>query len=112
MLNLISKSKPDQVKLVGRVTIDLAKVINVGMYSSLTEFKLNFCSVEGSLILLMRTIAKNLTNLTVNDLDKSSYSEYYTSLSTALKGGASGISGKESVDLINSNSKFPVRNEE
>lgn len=33
VLNLISKSKPDQVKLVGRVTIDLAKVINVGMYS-------------------------------------------------------------------------------
>ena len=44
-LFLVSKSRPDQNKLVGRVTIDLAKVINVSMYEEPTEFKLNFCSV-------------------------------------------------------------------
>jgi hypothetical protein len=31
-LYLISKSRPDQNKLVGRVNIDLGKVVNVGMY--------------------------------------------------------------------------------
>jgi hypothetical protein len=33
MLNLLSRSRPDQVKLVGRVNVDLAKVINVDMYA-------------------------------------------------------------------------------
>lgn len=28
VLNLVSKSRPDQVKLVGRVSIDLAEIIN------------------------------------------------------------------------------------
>ena len=32
-LNLISKSRPDQSKLVGRVTIDLATILNEGLYS-------------------------------------------------------------------------------
>lgn len=31
-LYLISRSRPDQNKLVGRVNVDLGKVINVGMY--------------------------------------------------------------------------------
>lgn len=44
-LYLISRSRPDQNKLVGRVNVDLGKVINVGMYESPTEFKLNFCSI-------------------------------------------------------------------
>lgn len=35
-LYLISKSRPDQNKLVGRVNVDLGKVINVGMYESPT----------------------------------------------------------------------------
>ncbi len=32
-LYLVSKSRPDQNKLVGRVTIDLSKIINVEMYA-------------------------------------------------------------------------------
>lgn len=35
-LYLVSKSRPDQNKLVGRVTIDLAKIINVDMYAQPT----------------------------------------------------------------------------
>ena len=33
MINLVSKSRPDQVKLVGRVKIDLADVANKNMYA-------------------------------------------------------------------------------
>jgi hypothetical protein len=44
-LFLVSKSRPDQNKLVGRVNIDLGKVANVGMYAEPTEFRLNFCSI-------------------------------------------------------------------
>lgn len=32
MVNLISKSRPDQIKLVGRVLIDLADVLNYKKY--------------------------------------------------------------------------------
>lgn len=35
-LNLISKSRPDQSKLVGRVTIDLATLLNEGLYTEPT----------------------------------------------------------------------------
>ncbi len=28
VLNLVSKSRPDQVKLVGRISVDLAEVLN------------------------------------------------------------------------------------
>jgi hypothetical protein len=33
MLNLISKSRPDQIKLVGRVSIDLSSVLNEGLFA-------------------------------------------------------------------------------
>jgi hypothetical protein len=35
-LNLISKSKTDQPKLVGRTTIDLANLLNVHQYKEIT----------------------------------------------------------------------------
>jgi hypothetical protein len=35
-LNLISKSRPDQSKLVGRVTIDLSNILNEGSYTEPT----------------------------------------------------------------------------
>jgi len=55
-LYLVSKSRPDQNKLVGRVAIDLAKIVNFDMYGQPTEFKLNFCSVQGSIILQFSVI--------------------------------------------------------
>ena len=40
MINLISKSRPDQIKLVGRVMIDLAEVLNSHTFSDLTTSQL------------------------------------------------------------------------
>lgn len=40
MINLISKSRPDQIKLVGRVMIDLAEVLNLQTFSDLTTSQL------------------------------------------------------------------------
>jgi hypothetical protein len=82
-LFLVSKSRPDQNKLVGRVNIDLGKVANVGMYEEPTEFKLNFCSIEGSLVMQFRPLEQRLTTLTVQDLDKSSFIDFISQ--TTLK---------------------------
>lgn len=75
-LFLISRSRPDQHKLVGRVNIDVGKVINVGMYEAPTEFKLNFCSIEGTIIMQFKASDQKITNLTINDLDKSSFIDF------------------------------------
>jgi len=40
LLNLISKSRPDQIKLVGRVSIDLSDVINEGLFADYEEARL------------------------------------------------------------------------
>ena len=82
-LFLVSKSRPDQNKLVGRVTIDLAKVINVGMYADPTEFRLNFCSIEGSLIMQFATQEQKLTSMSIQNLDRSSFIDYISQ--SALK---------------------------
>lgn len=57
-LNLISKSRPDQPKLVGRVTIDLANLINNNLYPTITEFPLQFCSVNASLKASFKVVDK------------------------------------------------------
>jgi hypothetical protein len=55
-LNLISKSRPDQSKLVGRVTIDLASILNDGLYANQTEFPLQFCSVNATLVMAFEVV--------------------------------------------------------
>ena len=55
-LNLISKSRPDQSKLVGRVTIDLASLLNDHLYADPTEFQLQFCSVNASLVMAFKVL--------------------------------------------------------
>lgn len=45
-LNLISKSRQDQVKLIGRVNIDLAEVANKQEYQCPKAYKLAYCSVD------------------------------------------------------------------
>ena len=80
---MVSKSRPDQNKLVGRVSVDLAKVINFDMYAKPTEFKLNFCSVQGSLIMQFSVTEQKLTSMKVQDLDRSSFIDYISQV--ALK---------------------------
>ncbi len=58
VLNLVSKSRPDQVKLVGRISVDLADILNRKRYSELTHIKLNYCSVEGSILFNVNLLNK------------------------------------------------------
>ncbi len=80
-LFLVSKSRPDQNKLVGRVTVDLAKITNVQMYAEPTEFKPNFCSVEASLTMQFMLVEQKLTSMKVQDLDRSSFIDYISQIS-------------------------------
>lgn len=70
-LNLISKSRPDQSKLVGRVTIDLATLLNEGLYTEPTEFPLQFCSVNGSLVMSFRVLEKTECDVSLSELELS-----------------------------------------
>ena len=54
------------------------------MYAQPTEFKLNFCSVQGSLVLQFSVIDQKLTSKKVQDLDRSSFIDYLSQL--ALRG--------------------------
>jgi hypothetical protein len=83
----VSKSRPEQNKLVGRVTIDLSKIVNVGMYAEPTEFRLNFCSVQGSITMQFALVEQKLTNIKVQDLDRSSFIDYISQISLKQKNG-------------------------
>ncbi len=50
LINLVSNSRPDQVKLVGRLVIDLADIIN-DIYLKKQSYSLQFCSVNASVYL-------------------------------------------------------------
>jgi hypothetical protein len=67
-LNLISKSRPDQSKLVGRVTVDLAAILNDGLYAQPTDFPLQFCSVNASLVMAFRVLEQVESELSVSEL--------------------------------------------
>lgn len=72
-LNLISNSRPDQVKLVGRVVIDLSEIVNSNKYSQITTSKLMYCSVDADISFSLRLTRSIESNLELNDLDRSSF---------------------------------------
>jgi hypothetical protein len=62
-LNLISNSRPDQIKLVGRVVVDLSEIANTHRYSTVSTTKLMYCSVDAEIsfsMKLTRSIDSNL----------------------------------------------------
>ena len=65
-LNLVSKSRPDEAKLVGRCTLDLASIINQRLYGQPTEFGLQFCSVNGALVLSFTILDKTKTDISIS----------------------------------------------
>ena len=73
LLNLVSKSRPDQVKLVGRISVDLADVLNRRRFEEVSRMKLNYCSVEGSIVFGISLLNKRDSNLSVKDLDRSAF---------------------------------------
>lgn len=67
-LNLVSKHRPDESKLVGRVTIDLAVLLNSHPYANPTEFPLQFCSCNATLVASFKIIEKVETDVDVYEL--------------------------------------------
>ena len=57
-LNLMSKSSPDKAKLVGRLTIDLANILNHNILKGVQEKPLEYCSVNGFLAFSIAFINK------------------------------------------------------
>jgi len=51
LVNLLSNSRPNDPKLVGRVEIDLASITNKNNMQELAEYPLKYCSVDGSITL-------------------------------------------------------------
>lgn len=58
---------------MGRVSVDLADVLNKGRYAEMAQMKLNYCSVEGSVMFSIHLINKRDSNLSVRDLDRSAF---------------------------------------
>ncbi len=65
-LNLISNSRPDQIKLVGRVVIDLAEIANKSVYASITTSKLMYCSVEAEVSFKAKFVKNVESNMELN----------------------------------------------
>lgn len=72
-LNLISKARQDQSKLVGRVAVDLSTIANSGQYNEAKSYKLAYCSVDGEIMFSAVMRSKRKTNMNPQDLDKSSF---------------------------------------
>jgi hypothetical protein len=53
LVNLLSNSRPNDPKLVGRVEVDLANIANGSIIQELKTHPLKYCSVEGSLTFKM-----------------------------------------------------------
>ena len=65
-LNLISNSRPDQIKLVGRVILDLSNVANHNSLAELSTFKLMYCSVDADLSFRVKMVRNIDSNLQLN----------------------------------------------
>ena len=65
-LNLISNSRPDQIKLVGRVVIDLAEIANKSAYASITTSKLMYFSVEAEVSFKAKFVKNVESNMELN----------------------------------------------
>lgn len=63
-VNLVSKSRPDQVKLVGRVSIDLADLSNdaISIFAQLAAYRLTYCSVNADITFRAEMTEKQLSN--------------------------------------------------
>ena len=76
MLNLISKKRPDQHKLVGRITVDLADIVNEDKYFYAKSYKLDYCSVNGSLYFSAKMTEKKASATFAEKYDQDSFNDY------------------------------------
>ena len=75
LVNLLSNSRPNDPKLVGRVTVDLAKVATGG-YIDMRDYNLEYCSVNAWIRFKIELKNSVVTSLDVNDLDRSDFGEF------------------------------------
>lgn len=76
LVNLISKRRPDQQKLVGRITIDLAQIANSTGYRSLQEHQLEYCSVDAFIVFKGKLFGKKLSSTSPENFDQDSFNDY------------------------------------
>lgn len=76
LLNLISNRRPDQMKLVGRICIDLSQVANTEHYSTLRGYKLEYCSVDAHITFKAKFMGKKLSTTAPDRFDRDSFSDY------------------------------------
>ena len=60
-LNLVSKRRVDQHKLVGRITVDISKILTGEKYTAMRDYKLEYCSVNASLRWKAKMISRKLS---------------------------------------------------
>ena len=73
LVNLLSNSRPNDPKLVGRVTFDLGAAAQ-GVFGEFQQQNLEYCSVNAWVRLRVVLKDVKVTNMEVGDLDKSEFS--------------------------------------
>jgi hypothetical protein len=76
LLNLVSLRRPEQQKLVGRITVDLSEAIQTHYFSQLQSYKLDYCSVNASVTFNMRFVGKRLSHTHPENFDADSLNEF------------------------------------
>jgi hypothetical protein len=85
LLNLVSIRRPEQVKLVGRVTIDLSEVMQAHYSSQLKNYKLDYCSVNACVTFSMRLCGKQLSETLPDNFDGDSNNDFEVFISELHK---------------------------
>lgn len=74
-LYLISSRKPNEEKLVGRVTVDWAHILNSGDFQKPELHKMEYCSAkDGQLNFSIQSIEVRKTDLKPSELDSDNFS--------------------------------------
>ena len=80
-MSLISNRRPDQGKLVGRMPINLAQVINEGVYETPHMYKLEYCSINAHVKFDAKFLSKRISHTPPDKYDVDSFSEYQSFVS-------------------------------
>lgn len=72
-VNLVSASRPDQIKLVGQLNFDLAEASNSVNKQIEGSRKLAYCSVDAELMFEIKVIEIRRSDKQLGDLDKSTF---------------------------------------
>ena len=74
-MSLISNRRPDQQKLVGRMSINLSQVVNEGLYSTPHIYKLEYCSINAHVSFEAKFLGKKASNTPIDKFDHDSFTD-------------------------------------